>query len=184
MDSIKSLQIRTMYFHYTACSCTYIRESASKNDHKSYFVDQCAITQGLASKNDNKPAMKSASLYVFIALGALLISHSSAAPMAYDLAKLGKEFIKILVSSTNEQAIAEAAEAEAEAEAAEAEAEAAREAAHEAEFEKADLIGKQVDALIQVAFDGMNEVLAIAQDYLEKQGKSSNMYELQDSFRK
>lgn len=123
--------------------------------------------------------MKSASLYVFIALGALLISHSSAAPMAYDLAKLGREFLNIFLSSTNEQAIAEAAEAEAEA--AEAEAEAAREAAREAEFEKADLIGKQVDALIQVAFDDMNEVLAIAQDYLEKQDKKS-LYK--DSFRK
>ena len=110
--------------------------------------------------------MKSASLYVFIALGALLISHSSAAPI-YDLAKLGKEFIKFLVSSTNELAEAEA----------EAEAEAAREAAREAEFEKADLIGKQVDALIQVAFDGMNEVLAIAQDYLDKRRGNRDMFE-------
>ena len=108
--------------------------------------------------------MKSASLYVFIALGALLISHTSAAPI-YELAKLGKDFIKFLVSSTNEQAEAEA------------------EAAREAEFEKADLIGKQVDALIQVAFDGMNEVLAIAQDYLDKrQVRNRDMFD--DSFRK
>ena len=113
--------------------------------------------------------MKSASLYVFIALGALLISHTSAAPI-YELAKLGKDFIKFLVSSTNEQA--------------EAEAEAAREAAREAEFEKADLIGKQVDALIQVAFDGMNEVLAIAQDYLDKRQVRNRDIMFDDSFRK
>ena len=109
--------------------------------------------------------MKSASLYVFIALGALLISHTSAAPISA-LAQLGKEFIKFLVSSTNEQA----------------EAEAAREAAREAEIEKSDLIGKQVDALIQVAFDGMNEVLAAAQEYLDNRQGNRDTFE--DSFRK
>ena len=111
--------------------------------------------------------MKSASLYVFIALGALLVSHASAAPISA-LAQLGKEFIKFLVSSTNEQA----------------EAEAAREAAREAEIEKSNLsmIGKQVDALIQVAFDGMNEVLAAAQEYLDNQQGNRDTFE--DSFRK
>ena len=80
--------------------------------------------------------MKS-SLYVFIALGALLISHTSAAPTS-GLPALGKELIKLLVSS-NEQA----------------------------EAETSSSVGNQVDALIQMTsdgvqafIDGMNEALA------------------------
>ena len=86
--------------------------------------------------------MKSASLYVFIALGALLISHASAAPTS-GLPALGKELIKLLVSS-NEQA----------------------------EAETSDSVGNQVDALIQMAsdgvqafVDGVNEALAEEQQY-------------------
>jgi hypothetical protein len=88
--------------------------------------------------------MKSASLYVFIALGALLISHTSAAPTS-GLSMLGKDLIKLLVSS-NEQA--------------------------EAEKSGSQTIGNQVDALIQMAyngaqafFDGVNEALAEEQQY-------------------
>jgi hypothetical protein len=111
--------------------------------------------------------MKSTSLYVFIALGALLISHTSAAPIA-DLAKLGKEFIKFLVSS-NKQA--------------------------EAETSDSQTFGDQVDALIQVAYDGMNEVLAAAQQYADNQyqygarggryyhGDSGRFDTFEDSFR-
>lgn len=79
--------------------------------------------------------MKSTSLYLFIALGALLISHTSAAPTS-GLVKLGKELLKFLLSS-NEQA----------------------------EVETSDSDGNQVDALIQVLFDGMNELLAIEEQY-------------------
>ena len=81
--------------------------------------------------------MKSASLYIFIALGALLISRTSAAPIS---AAGLKELIKFLVSS-NELA--------------------------EAERSNSQTIGNQVDALIQMAydgaqvfFDGVNEALA------------------------
>ena len=83
--------------------------------------------------------MKSASLYVFIALGALLISHTTAAPIS----DLDKELVKLLVSS-NEQA----------------------------EAETSNSIKSQVDALIQMAFEGMqaffegvNEALAEEQQY-------------------
>ena len=83
--------------------------------------------------------MKSTSLYVFIALGALIIGHTAAAPIS----DLGKELIKLLVSS-NEQA----------------------------EAETSDSIKSQVHALIQMAFEGMqeffdsvNEALAEEQQY-------------------
>ena len=83
--------------------------------------------------------MKSTSLYVFIALSALIIGHTTAAPIS----NLGKELIKLLVSS-NEQA----------------------------EAETSDSIKNQVGALIQMAFDGMqaffdgvNEALAEEQQY-------------------
>ena len=88
--------------------------------------------------------MKSASLYVFIALGALLISRTSAAPTSGP-PSLSKELIKFLVSS-NELA--------------------------EAERSNSQIIGNQVDALIQMAydgaqafFDGVNEALAEEQNH-------------------
>lgn len=84
--------------------------------------------------------MKSVSLYVFIALGALLISCSSAAP-TYDLAALGKELLKRLVSST-EQAEAETSVS-----------------AQAVESQEDVLIQKAV-AGIQSFLDGVNEVLA------------------------
>ena len=79
--------------------------------------------------------MKSASIYLFIALGALLVSHTTAAPTS-GLVKLGKELIKFLLSS-NEQA----------------------------EVETSDSDENQVDALIQVLFDRMNELLAVEEKY-------------------
>ena len=82
--------------------------------------------------------MKFTSLYVFIALGALLIGHTSAAPIPGLAEKLITTFLGQSKNST-------------------AEAEAAI----------SDSDGNQVDALIQVAFDGiqaffdgMNEALA------------------------
>ena len=84
--------------------------------------------------------MKSVSLYVFIALGALLISCSSAAP-TYDLAALGKELLKRLVSST-EQAEAETSVS-----------------AQAVESQEDVLIQKAV-AGIQSFLEGVNEVLA------------------------
>lgn len=106
--------------------------------------------------------MKSTSLYVFLALGALFISHTSAAPIS-ELASLGKEFIKFLVSS-NEQA--------------------------EVEAETSDSVENQVDALIQVAFDGMNDALEVAQQYIGGRYRggrypSQGRYDtFEDSFRK
>ena len=84
--------------------------------------------------------MKSVSLYMFIALGALLISCSSAAP-TYDLAALGKELLKRLVSST-EQAEAETSVS-----------------AQAVESQEDVLIQKTV-AGIQSFLEGVNEVLA------------------------
>lgn len=83
--------------------------------------------------------MKSASLYVFIALGALLISRTSAAPTS-GLPAQSKELIKLIVSS-NEQAKAETA----------------------------DSVGHQVIQTafdgIQVFLDSVNEALAEQQQY-------------------
>ena len=98
--------------------------------------------------------MKSASLYVFIALGALLISHASAVPIS-GLPTLSKELIKLLVSS-NERA--------------------------EAERLDSQTIGNQVDALIQMAydgaqafFDGVNEALAEEQNYGGRGNRGGSM---------
>jgi hypothetical protein len=87
--------------------------------------------------------MKSASLCVFtIALGALLISHTSAAPTS-GFPTLGKGLIKLLVSSN---VLAEA--------------------------ETSDSVGNQVNTLIRMAFggiqtffDNVNEALAEEQQY-------------------
>lgn len=84
--------------------------------------------------------MKSVSLYMFIALGALLISCSSAAP-TYDLAALGKELLKRLVSST---------------ERAEAETSVSAQAVESQE----DILVQKAVAGIQSFLEGVNEVLA------------------------
>ena len=101
-------------------------------------------------------AMRFASLYVFTALGAvLIISHTSAAPTS-DLSALSKELAKRLVSST-EQAEAETSQTEA------------------------DALTQMALAGIQLFFDGVNEVLAEEQQYGEG-GYSDHGHGSSDSF--
>ena len=88
--------------------------------------------------------MRFASLYVFIALGAVLvISHTSAAPTS-DLPASSKELAKHLVSSN-------------------------KQADHEAETSEtqADALTQMTLAGIQLFFDGMNEIIAEEQQYGE-----------------
>ena len=96
--------------------------------------------------------MKFASLYVFIALGALLVSHASAAPTS-GLPAINKELIKLLVSSN---VLAKA--------------------------EISDSRGSHVNTLIQMAFggiqtflDNINEALAEEQQYSDVKAHINNI---------
>ena len=127
-------------------SCTYIREVheqelpyctvASHQRHKFLFIDHCVIIQGQAK---HQPAMKSASLYVFIALGALIIGHTAAAPIS----DLGKELTKLLMS-LNEQAEAETSDS--------------------IKSQEGAIIQMAFDSM-QAFSDGVNEALAEEQQY-------------------
>ena len=83
--------------------------------------------------------MKSASLYVFIALGALIIGHTAAAPIS----DLGKELTKLLMS-LNEQAEAETSDS--------------------IKSQEGAIIQMAFDSM-QAFSDGVNEALAEEQQY-------------------
>ena len=133
---------------YSLYKCSHIHVHKTKSKGKSCSIttslfkltDQCNCDK----QNNRSMAMRFASLYVFIALGAVhIISHTSAAPTS-GLPASNKELAKHSVSSN-------------------------KQADHEAETSEtqADALTQMALAGIQLFFDGVNEVLAEEQQYDE-----------------